>query len=209
MAERMANLGIMQIAQDFLFEHWNWTDVEKAKLGDVAEMGEIIKARLENAGCEIEEMYGIEHDKDEHKMWNQCKKTYELPFDSHHAHFVIKLRKGRRKTIPELALAVGIEKKFIEKPLSGEHAYGNMLSCLIDIESPTKYRYKPSSVCTIAGKTYMEHYSDFLKADIIKGEITIDNIFADDDLKLAYTLHKNMFDDAFATKKTIDEMRQI
>ena len=57
MARKEANLNNILFSQDFLPEHWNWTDVEKAHLGNVAEMGEIIKTRLENGGCEIEEMY--------------------------------------------------------------------------------------------------------------------------------------------------------
>lgn len=46
MPERMANLGIIQITQDFIPEHWDWTDIEKSKLGDIVEMGKIIKTRL-------------------------------------------------------------------------------------------------------------------------------------------------------------------
>ena len=42
MARKEANLNNILFSQDFLPEHWNWTDVEKAHLGNVAEMGEII-----------------------------------------------------------------------------------------------------------------------------------------------------------------------
>lgn len=228
MAKRMANLGIAQITQDFLPEHWNWTDAEKAKLSNVGEMGKIIKARLENAGCEIEEMYGIKHDKDEHILWNEYKKAYESQFTSKHAHFVVKFKKNKGKTLPELASAVGIEENFIEKPKSGRYAYDNMLSYLIHIKYPTKYQYHPSSVCTIAGKDYMDYYSEkreswmkgraekivtdakgqlnYLKVGIIKGDITLDDIFADDNLKLIYALHKEMLDEKIATKRTIDGM---
>ena len=54
MAKRLADLGIAQITQDFLPEHWNWTDDEKKQLGNIDEMGKIIKTRLEKAGCEIQ-----------------------------------------------------------------------------------------------------------------------------------------------------------
>ena len=78
MAKRLADLGIAQITQDFLPEHWNWTDDEKKQLGNIDEMGKIIKTRLEKAGCEIQEMYAIEHDKDEKKLWNEYKHAYEI-----------------------------------------------------------------------------------------------------------------------------------
>ena len=71
MAREKADLGSVLFAQDFLEEHWKWTDKEKEKLGDIEEMGKIIKARLEAGGCEIAEMYGIKHDKDERKIWNE------------------------------------------------------------------------------------------------------------------------------------------
>ena len=97
MATKQAKLTILTFAQDFLSEHWNWTDEEKKKLGDVEEMGKIIKSRLENAGCEIQEMYAVKHDKDEKRWWNEYKKDYEVQFKSNHAHFVIKFEKGKGK----------------------------------------------------------------------------------------------------------------
>lgn len=109
----------------------NWTDEEKKKLGDVEEMGKIIKSRLENVGCEIQELHTIKHDKDKKRWWNERKKEYELHFKSNHAHFVIKFQKGKGKTLPELASSIGIGENYIEKPKSGGHSYDNMLSYLI------------------------------------------------------------------------------
>ena len=94
MATKQAKLTILTFAQDFQSGHWNWTDGEKKKLGDVEEMGKIIKSRLENAGCEIQEMYAVKHDKDEKRWWNEYKKDYEVQFKSNHAHFVIKFKNG-------------------------------------------------------------------------------------------------------------------
>ena len=121
MATKQAKLTILTFAQDFQSGHWNWTDGEKKKLGDVEEMGKIIKSRLENAGCEIQEMYAVKHDKDEKRWWNEYKKDYEVQFKSNHAHFVIKFEKGKGKTLPELAREIGIEENYIEKPKSGSH----------------------------------------------------------------------------------------
>ena len=104
MAKRLADLGIAQITQDFLPEHWNWTDDEKKQLGNIDEMGKIIKTRLEKAGCEIQEMYAIEHDKDEKKLWNEYKHAYEIAFTSHHAHFTVN---GKKVNIPSYLLKPG------------------------------------------------------------------------------------------------------
>ena len=228
MAKRLADLGIAQITQDFLPEHWNWTDDEKKQLGNIDEMGKIIKTRLEKAGCEIQEMYAIEHDKDEKILWNVYKHAYEIAFTSHHAHFIVKFKKG--KTLPKIASAIGIGESYIEKPKSGRYAYDNMLSYLIHIKYPQKYQYAPSSVRTVAGKDYMEHYREqretwmrgraekitmtakgllnFLKVGILSGEITIEDIFMNEEWKLTYALHKKMLDEAFETKLLVAKMEK-
>ncbi|MEY8426884.1 Rep family protein [Lachnospiraceae bacterium 46-15] len=228
MAKKMADLGIVQITQDFLPEHWKWSDTEKKMLGNLEEMGKIIKSKLENAGCEIEEMYAVKHDKDEKKLWNEYKHTYEIAFTSHHAHFVVKFKKG--KTLPEIASAVGVEESYIEKPKSGRYSYDNMLSYLIHIKYPQKYQYEPGSVWTVTGKNYMEHYGErreawmrgraekitanakgllnFLKIGILNGEITHEDLFMDKEWKLTYALHKNMFDGLFQRKFLIEQMEE-
>ena len=101
-------------AQGFLPQYWNWTDEEKTHIGNITEMGEIIKTRLENGGCEIAEMYAIKHDKDEQKIWNEYKMIYEVKFTSNHAHFVIRFKKGDKLAV--LASLIGVEPSFIEKP---------------------------------------------------------------------------------------------
>lgn len=230
MARKNADLETVLMAQDFLHEHWNWTNAEKTKLGDVMEMGKIIKARLENAGCEIEELYAIKHDKDNKKMWNNYKMIYELKFTSNHAHFVIKFKKGKGKPLNEIALAIGVEENFIEKPKRGRYSYDNMLSYLTHIKYPKKYQYSPDSVCTIAGKDYMEYFSErreawmigraekiikdshnvinFLKVGILKGEITKEDLITDNEWKLVYGLHKTLLDGMFDRKNAIQDLER-
>lgn len=231
MATKQANLTILSFAQDFLPEHWNWTDEEKKKLGDVEEMGKIIKSRLENAGCVIQEMYAVKHDKDEKRWWNESKKEYELHFKSNHAHFVIKFQKGKGKTLPELASSIGIGENYIEKPKSGGHSYDNMLSYLIHIKYEKKYQYDVNAVYTIVGKKYIEYYREqyetwtrgraeisvnnsktlinFLKMGILKGEITKEDIAKNEEWLYAYALHKEQFDKAFEGRRIINGMKQI
>lgn len=230
MARKLANLRLAQITQDFLPEHWNWTDEEKKHLGDVEEMGKIIKSRLENAGCEIEEMYSVKHDKDEKKLWNEYKMIYEIQFKSNHAHFVIKFRKDKGKTLPELANAVGIEENYIEKPRSGRHAYDNMLSYLIHIKYDQKYQYDVHSIHTLAGKKYVVHFrenyeswvrgrakkciesaqelTDFLINGIADGKITFKDIAMDDEWYKAYILSSAKIDRALNAKEKADQVRR-
>lgn len=221
MARKEADLGSVLFAQDFLPQHWNWTDIEKAKLGDLDEMGKIIKSRLENGGCEIAEMYCIKHDKDEHKIWNEYKMIYEVNFTSLHVHFVIKFRKG--KTLGELATLIGIEPNFIERPRRGGHAYDNMLSYLTHIKYAKKYQYHVSSVHTIVGKQYKEYYAErreawlrgraernvldakqlknFLVNGIITGEITEMDLLENEEWKYAYILNYDNFNTLLTNTK--------
>lgn len=231
MARQLANLRLAQITQDFLPEHWkDWTDEEKKHLGDVEQMGKIIKSRLEKVGCEIEEMYAIKHDKDEKKLWNEYKMTYEIQFTSNHAHFVVKFKKDKGKTLPEIAGAVGVEENYIEKPRSGRYAYDGMLSYLIHIKYDKKYQYDVHSVYTLAGKNYVDYYrenyeswvrgrakrslqnaqelTDFLINGIAEGKITLEDIAMDDEWLKAYVLFSSKIDRAIDAKAKIDNKRR-
>lgn len=230
MATKQAKLTILTFAQDFQSGHWNWTDGEKKKLGDVEEMGKIIKSRLENAGCEIQEMYAVKHDKDEKRWWNEYKKDYEVQFKSNHAHFVIKFKKGKGKTLPELAREIGIEENYIEKPKSGSHSYDNMLSYLIHIKYESKYQYDVNAVYTITGKKYIEYYREkyeswtkgraeisvksakelinFLKMGILNGEIEKKDIAQNDEWLFAYALNTDLLDKAFEGRNVITGLKR-
>ena len=199
-------------------------------MGNVEEMGKIIKSRLEKAGCEIEEMYAIMHDKDEKRLWNEYKKAYDTALTSSHGHFVVKFQKGKGKTLPELASAVGLEENYIEKPHSGRYAYDNMLSYLIHIKYDKKYQYSPSSVYTIAGKDYMEYNSErheswvkgkakktientkellnFILLGIASGEIFFNDICLDEEWKKVYALNSAKIDKALEARARVDGQQQ-
>lgn len=226
MARKEANLEIILIAQDFLPEHWNWTPQEKAYLGDVAEMGKIIKTRLEADGCVVIEMYAVKHDKDEQKLWNEQKMVYEIKFTSNHGHFVIKLKKGTGKILSAIAALIGLEPNFIEKPKRGRYAYDNMLSYLIHIKYDKKYQYHVSDVYTIVGKPYAEYYAERreawlrgravksiadarrllepLKYKLAKGEITIGEIIQNEEYRDVYILYADALEKVAERKKRVD-----
>lgn len=231
MARTEATLDSILFAQDFLHQHWDWNNNEKAQLGNVEEMGKIIKSRLEKGGCEIAEMYGVKHDKDEKKIWNEYKMVYELQFTSNHAHYVIKFKKGKGKILKELADLIGIETNYIEKPKRGRYAYDNMLSYLTHIKYDKKFQYPVSSVVTLAGRNYIEYYRErreawirgraersiadakqlynFLRDGIIKGEITLNNLVENKEWQYVYVLHKDRFDKLLQSRKDVDALIKL
>lgn len=201
MARKEAILSTITLAQDFLPEHWpGWTDEEKAMLGDCKAMGEIIKKRLEAGGCEITEMYGIIHDKDEHRLWNEYEMIYKLQFSLAHIHIVVKLAPEKGKTLDELAALIGIKSSFIEKPKAGRYAYDNMLAYLVHIKYHKKYQYEPHDVYTFAGKDYMDYYRNRYEAWMNgRAKLLVKNTKADLDTLLAKIVEDENFteDDIF------------
>lgn len=162
-AKKPANLTTFMLSQDFLPEHWDWTAPEKYVLAsysntdDAAKMvGNVIYNRLMSNGLDIVEAYAITHNKDEHIIWNEYKNQYITSFTTHHIHFVAKLKVGA--TLEKIAEIIGVEPNFIEKPQRGRYSYDNMLSYLIHIKYPQKYRYNARDVVTFVGKDYFNHY---------------------------------------------------
>lgn len=226
MARKEANLSCVLLAQDFQPQHWNWTDEEKTHLGNITEMGEIIKNRLENGGCLIAEMYAIKHDKDEQKIWNEYKMIYEVKFTSNHVHFVIRFKKGDKLAV--IASLIGVEPNFIEKPQRGRYAYDNMLSYLTHIKYAKKYQYDAHDVVTIAGKPYIEYYRErheswtqgravitetelrktfkFLEHKIFTGEITMQEIIFNKEYKIVYRKYRRKIDEAFDNVKHSNDL---
>lgn len=220
MARTEATLSCITLAQDFRPEHWpGWTDEEKKLLGVIEAMGRNIKKRLEAGGCVLLEMYGIKHDKDEHKLWDEYNMAYKLHFGVVHAHYVIKFASGRGETLKKLAELIGITPNYIEKPRRGRFSYDNMLSYLLHIKYPEKYQYEPQAVVTLAGSDYMVYYReqheawmrgrakkiiknakdnlDSLLTKIVEDDnFNLDDIAKNDDYKKIYTLHSSKIDKA-------------
>ena len=161
--KKPANLTTFMLSQDYLSEHWDWTPAEKRVLVSASStpnsaklVGTVIFNRLITAGFDIEEAYAITHDKDEHVIWNEYKNHYITSFTSNHIHFVAKLKKGAPLEL--IADTIGVAPSYIEKPRAGRYSYDNMLSYLIHIKYPQKYRYDARSVVTFSGKDYFDGY---------------------------------------------------
>ena len=221
-SKKSANLTTFMLSQDYLPEHWEWTDDEKNILMQYSntseaakEIGMIIMNRLTDNGIEVEEAYAITHDKDEHVIWDEYKNQYKTDFAHQHIHFVAKLKKG--DTLDKIAGYIGVEPGFIEKPKAGRYSYDNQLSYLIHIKYPQKYRYDAKSVVTLAGKDYFTKYyleyhkqwmhgraeriakeSNYNLKDIqmmiMDGEISEKDLVTNPAFKYTYLMHKKALD---------------
>ena len=229
MPRKQASLNNISFAQGFLPEYWNWTDEEKKHIGNIKEMGEIIKTRLESGGCEIKEMYAILHDKDETVLWTEYSMIYNK-FTYKHVHFVVKLETEKGKTLNVLASLIGIEARFIEKPRRGKYVYDNLLSYLIHIKYARKYQYNVNDVVTIMGRPYIEHYKEryhswlqgraviteaeidktykLLRMKIYERKITEKEIVLNDEYRRAYDKYRRQLDELMSNAKSNDMKRK-
>lgn len=163
--KKVANLTTFMLSQDYLPEHWNWDAQEKNVIATYAntpdatrEVGRVVFNRLIGDGLDVVEAYAITHNKDEHEIWSDYQNKYITSFTSHHIHFVAKLKVG--VPLEKIAEIIGVEPNFIEKPQRGRYSYDNMLSYLIHIKYPSKYRYGAREVVTFCGKDYFDYYSE-------------------------------------------------
>ena len=156
--KKVAKLKTFMFAQDYSPEHWDWDPSELKSLGNPGDMANVILRRLQAAELEVTEAYAIEHDKDEHELWNEYENQYQVKIAETHIQVVCKLATG--ETLENIAKFIGISPNFIAKPKTGRYSYDNMLAYLIHIKYPSKYQYKPDDVITIAGKEYIKHFSE-------------------------------------------------
>lgn len=164
MADVKANLRTFMLTQDFDPEHWVWSPDELTALSSCDAAARIIAARFAAAGFPLEEAYAICHDKDEKTLWDEYHSKYVRKVSGPHIHFVAKLGKANALPLERIASIAGVDPAFIEKPKTGRYAYDNMLAYLIHIKYADKYQYDPQAVITLAGKHYMDYYSDRYKA---------------------------------------------
>lgn len=176
--------------------------------------------RLQAAGCEVVEAYGINHDKDERRVWNDAQRAHVTEKKPLHIHAIFKFKsRAASAPIARLAAVLGVEAQYIEKPGRGGHAYDNMLSYLTHAKYTDKHQYDPSEVATVRGPSYLgidaerrdawikgrahivkkraaESVED-LRAKVLDGDISMEQILLTDDLYEVYSRHMHEIDEAF------------
>lgn len=159
MARIEATLTTCMIASDYDPAHHNWTEKELAALGNCKATAEVIKARLENNGTKVKEMYVIEH-KGEKKSDSKSKEHHKgIDETELHYQLLIKFEPSHGATLKDIARFIGVPPEVIEKPHSGRFSYDNMLSYLTHIKYADKIQYAPEDVVTLAGTDYMDYFN--------------------------------------------------
>lgn len=202
--------------QQLKAEYWDWED-EKLELFDdwqanKALIFEEIYRRLktlESEKVKLECISLIVHYLDKNDL-------NELVFP--HVHLYGKY--SDKRTITRIAKVLGIKEQYIEFPKDKNRYFEeNQLAYLTHAQQPDKYQYPPLEVETFGTFDYSnfilsnvkkfekqsatvkrkrtDESLDLINQQILKGELFLEDILADDDLFLLYSNHKLQFKQAF------------
>lgn len=223
MRKKEANLTAIMLVQQLEDEHWKtWDDITSVKLardGDIRPLLETVINKLNKANITVKEAYGIKHDKDEVRVWDQKLMKNSIEKKANHVHFLFKFERGA--SLNKIALAIGIEPQYLEKLKSGRYGYDNCLAYLTHAKDETKYQYRPEEVTTVLGEDYTSIYNrsietwlkgratkkaketnlsvDWLVERILDGEVTKRNIMLTDEYYAIYGQHKRKINEALET----------
>ena len=223
MGKKEANLTAIMLVQQLEDEHWKtWDDTTSVKLardGDIRPLLETVINKLNKANITVKEAYGIKHDKDEVRVWDQKLMKNSIEKKAIHVHFLFKFERGA--SLNKIALAIGIEPQYLEKLKSGRYGYDNCLAYLVHAKDEQKYQYQPEEVETVLGEDYSSIYHrkmhtwlkgratkkvketnlsiDWLCEQILEGRITKNNIMLTDDYYTIYGQHKRRINEALET----------
>lgn len=192
--------------------------------GELAEM--IIKHLVyllesSNNGWEVEEAYGIIHNKDTREVWSETLMRLVIEVKACHIHASFKFKKGANKgaNIDSIARVLGLEPQYIEKPKPGRYSWDNQLAYLVHAKDNDKYQYNPDCVATLRGRNYRAIYEesiekwrkgglkkekkqskediDWFENMILRGKITRSQVLLTDEYYKLYAMYKGRIDDAF------------
>lgn len=222
MARTEASLSMAFITQDFLPEHWDWTDVEKQSLGDIKAMSDIICKRIESAhpDTKVTDCYAIKHDKDYKQVWDETTLSLTKVYKTNHIHALLTFS-GNKLTLTQISTALGLGLSYIEPPKSGRYSKDNKLAYLIHAKEKDKHHYSPMEVYTHRGEPYMGIYMtrkdawekskakknskeaseniDWLLEQILTGKLTKSQIMLTDEYYTTYAAYSLKCDAAFST----------
>lgn len=232
MSKKEANLTAIVIVQQLDESYWHWDDtspVKKAREGDCKQLLEEITKRLEENEIKVKECYGIIHDKDKRTIWDEVQMKNVIEDKEIHIHVLLKFEKGA--SLKKLAVSIGVEPQYLQKLKSGRYGYDNSLSYLVHAKEEKKHRYNPKEVVTLLGENYESIYNrrtdawengkakkeinntsdikDLLVLEILKGNITKDNLLLSDKYYVVYARYKRLFNEAFDTYNEQKSLKAI
>jgi hypothetical protein len=213
---------------------WNPTEKQAVEDENIKTIAETIKSKLEKAGCEIEAMYIIKHDKDIYKFWDETTSKYAEAYKPNHFHLLIVFKSGKGATLSSISAYIGIEKQYIEKPGRGKYSLDNLYSYLIHIKYTDRHQYSFNEVLTICGKPYSEIYVerkfdwekgrgkllstkakadiDWLEMQILDGTVTEQQVMLTDEYYKIYAKYTKRCTDSFnayAKRKMLKNMQEF
>lgn len=191
--------------------------------GNAGHLTELVVRVLNMAGLTVKEAYGIIHNQDVQKRWNEVNATYEETQKAPHFHMVVRFEPAKQgelyRSVTNVAKTLGLEPQYIERPKRGRNAYDNMLAYLTHVKYAEKHQYAPESVYTYAGKPYAEIYAarhdvwlegraavkaqaakvgiDLLEEMILTGQVTKEQVVLTDEMYDIYSRNARRCDDAF------------
>lgn len=223
MVKKEANLTAIMLVQQLEPKFWHtWEDtspIVEAKNGNCKPLLEAIVKRLADNDIEVVECYAIIHGKDKRTVWSQEKMKNIVEDKELHIHVLMKFKKGA--SLKNLAVTIGVETQYLEKLKSGRYGYDNSLAYLIHSKDENKHQYSPEEVFTLLGEDYKSVYSrridtwlkgrakkeideiteikNWLILEVLKGNITKDNILLNDKYYVVYASYKRLVNEAFDT----------
>lgn len=232
MANKSEKLSMCMITQYYQHEYWS-SEKWDADIIDNAELDTIvgkITLFLQDAGGQVEAVYGITHDRDSREVWDDKQEDYVLEMKPKHGHFVVKFKdRDNGLSIKAISEAIGVEPQYIEKAGRGRHAFSNMLAYLIHIKDRDKFQYKPTDVVSVTAPDvpdYQQIYAenkkqwelgrsmktakkatssesvDDLYLRVINGEITEKQIHLTDEYYQIYAQNILKFEKGFEAYRT-------
>ena len=220
--KKQANLSCVMLVQQLEPEFWIGWDkdiIENAHRGNIRLLIEELVKRFEKNSCEVNEAYGIIHDKDSISVWDQDEMKNIVKLKTKHVHILVKFEKG--DTLNSLAVKAGIAPQYLEKAKSGRYGYDNLLSYLVHAKDQDKYQYSPDEIVTVLGEDYSSVYNrrmetwmrgratkeakatnlsvDYLISEILAGKLTKSQVLLTNEFFKVYALHKRKINDAFDT----------
>ncbi|GET73300.1 MULTISPECIES: Rep family protein [Streptococcus] len=209
-------------------EYWDWEDDKKALFSNwesnKTKIFQEIHRRIKTLEEDIPAKVAfIVHDKD--------IKFGIKPIEPHiHAYIEF----ASRRDLSVLASTLGLLPQYIEPSGQGKYGKINSKAYLIHAKSPDKHQYAPSEVETFGTFDYVafieDNRADFSKRyavakreksdesldkvfqEIINGNLTEDDIFADEELTFLWSYNQTRLDEAFraygkiASKRTLREL---
>ncbi|MDT2859320.1 Rep family protein [Lactococcus lactis] len=202
--------------QQLKAEYWDWEE-DKLKLFDDWK---------ENKSLIFEEIYHRLKTLESEKVKLECIALIVHYLDKNDLnefifpHVHLYGRYSDKRTLARIAKILGIKEQYIEIPKNGNKYFEeNQLAYLTHVQQPDKYQYPPHEVESFGTLDYSnfilintkkfekqsatvkrkltDESLDLINQQILKGELFLEDILADDDLFLLYSNHKIQFKQAF------------